>query len=262
MGFVVSPFMRNIFTLLFFVLVTVGKANSNVIVYSNTGYKFWLIVNGQKLNDTATERVVFSRPPGFYNLRVIVDETDKVINDTATYVLQTVENYDYVMTVKFDTKAKIQKVEFEKKTVISSAFFNGDWNLQINDFVLKNVRLYVSLTANDYSDIVLQNSKGEELMEGKLDNINNAIEINKITSVFFDVLRNDLNMIDRTKVNCYRFYRSDFQPKISWTQQNQYLAKAKGITYFIYDGKKTKCDDIHDMLFTETSTLLTLRLYK
>jgi hypothetical protein len=94
--------MRNFFTLLL-VLITFSfaQASDNITVFSNSGYRFWVIVNGEKVNTNSSERVVFAKEPGSYTLRIIVDTFNPdEINDSENFPVQIIRNFDYLFEIK------------------------------------------------------------------------------------------------------------------------------------------------------------------
>jgi hypothetical protein len=244
------------------------NAADNITVFSNTGYKFWVIVNGEKVNINSSERVVFSKEPGAYTLRFIIDTSNPdEINDSDGFPVEIIENFDYLFEIKIEAVLASNKkaISLNKRSTINPAFFNGLWNLQVNNSTIKNIKVFITDIDGFFADFIIVNDIGEELLGGKLDKLKNNIEIHKSSLVFYKHLVNILKINDdKPRYTCEWFYYDAIRTTLKFSQQKDYVSLSSDYHYFLYfQNLVNDCSKLNVReYYTPQSYPINLRLYK
>jgi len=101
--------MRSILSVVFLFTIFGIKAQNNIVVFSENGERFFLIVNGVKQNiDAETNVKVTDLIQPNYKIKVVFEDKAKGVVDQTIYLMngsEPVKNYEFVYSVKINKKA-------------------------------------------------------------------------------------------------------------------------------------------------------------
>ncbi len=212
--------MRSVVSFLLLALLNFNvSATDNITVFSNSGYRFWVIINGEKINTKATEKVSFSKKPGSYKLRVIIDNRDNEdIDDATDSPIEIKENFNHLFEVsvdelfssQFPNGNKKKSVTLKKYSLINTDKFSGKWNLTINNSKIEGVKIDVleSGMLTETANINITGKDGNAYMTGTLNRTLNVINIDKVTEAFYNHIKDKLYILYSKTYRCDWFYYS------------------------------------------------------
>lgn len=107
--------MKKLISTLVLCLVTVvvfAQSGSNLVVFSEDGYKFYLILNGIRQNDLAQTnvRVTGLNQPYYSAIIIFEDKTQPTIDKKNLYVVDVADNANLEVTYKIKKNSKAQNV--------------------------------------------------------------------------------------------------------------------------------------------------------
>ncbi len=252
-----------------FAIINVDAAD-NITVFSNTGYKFWVIINGEKINSNASERVVFNKKKGEYKLRIIVKEIDGEgsIDDKTSYPIEVKENYNHLFEVtvdsalatQFNTLQNLKSISVKQYSLVNTESFSGRWKLKINDILLKNVNVRVLQNGelSEFTDVVISDEDGKAVMQGKLDRTRNAININKVSDVFYLLIKNKYIIYKEFK--CDWFYYN-FDTTFYMSQKGDYASNGTEFYYYL-SNNPVICNSGNVANYNKNNQLVNMTLYR
>lgn len=103
---------KSIVFLCFFSIVVFSQGNSNLIVFSEDGYKFYLVLNGIRQNELAQTnvRVTGLNQPYYSAIIIFEDKTQPSIDKKNLYVVDEEDNAKLEVTYKIKKNSKSQNV--------------------------------------------------------------------------------------------------------------------------------------------------------
>ncbi len=254
--------MRYILLILFAITTTLHA--SDVTVFSNTGYKFWVIVNGEKMNTQASEKVVFSKPAGIYLMRIIIDSNLKnnMSSNSNIEVKEASGNLFKVdcANIFTDNIATELAITIRPYTLVNANDLSGKWTLKINTIKIENISIYMLETgvSSEFEQVVISDDSGIAFLNGEIDRVTNTIYINGITGAFYNYVKYNY-LGDARGATCDWFYHNGFTTVLHQSQNSSYASSPKLLYYFITN-KDIVCGEENLPLYDKKNIQLNLIL--